>query len=227
MIIESNGITIERLREKDIELVRKWRNSQFVKQYMNYRETITPEMQKEWFASVDNFNNFYFIISYKNKKVGLGNIKNVDWGKMEGEAGIFVTKQKFIGTILPVVGSLTLSDIVFKILRLNRLVAQIRQDNPRSRKLSLLMGSKIADEQEGKESQLYYLTRDDFYKATKKFFMLMIPMGFSRGKMSISFDEYDFVTGFADKFISLLETSELIFERVEKDGRVIYYENME
>jgi RimJ/RimL family protein N-acetyltransferase len=224
MIIESNGITIERLREKDIELVRKWRNSRFVKQYMNYRETITPEMQKKWFASVNNFNNFYFIISYKNEKVGLGNIKNVDWEKMEGEAGIFITKQKLIGSILPVVGSLTLSDIVFKIFRLERIVAQIRQDNPRSKKLSLLMGSKLADDQDGKESQLYHLTRDNFYKSTKKFFMLMIPMGFSRGKMSIAFDDYDFNTGFADKFISLIEKSELEFSSEEKEGFVIYNE---
>ena len=100
MIIDSNGIKVERLREKDIELVRTWRNSQFVKQYMNFRETITPEMQMKWFKSIDNFNNLYFIIHYKNEKVGLGNIKNIDWEKREGEVGIFISKQKFIGSIL-------------------------------------------------------------------------------------------------------------------------------
>lgn len=224
MIIETNGISIERLREKDIELVRTWRNSQFVKQYMNFRETITPEMQSNWFKNINNFNNFYFIIHYKNEKVGLGNIKNVDWEKKQGEAGIFITKQKLIGSILPIVGSLTLSDIVFKIFRLEHIVAQIRHDNPRSKKLSKLMGSKLAEGQEGLESQLYQLSSESFYKATKKYFMLMGPMGFARGQLTISFDKYDFDTGFAGKFLKLIEESELDFERIDKDNLVIFKE---
>lgn len=224
MIIESNGIIIERLREKDIELVREWRNSKFVKQYMNYRDFITAEMQKEWFNSINNFNNFYFMISYKGEKVGLGNIKNVNWEKREGEAGIFITKQKLIGSILPVVGSLTLSDIVFQIFRFNRVLAQIRQDNPRSKKLSKIMGSRLAEGQEGLESQLYYLSPENFYRYTKKFFMLMKPMGFALGNMVIRFDNEDFETGFADKFIELLETSKLKFEKFTEPDKVIYKE---
>ncbi len=224
MIIESNGITIERLREKDIEMVRKWRNSKFVKQFMIHQETITIEMQKEWFKSVDNFNNFYFLIIYKGKKVGLGNVKNIDWEKKEGEAGIFITKQRLVGSILPIVGSLTLSDIVYKLLRLTRITAQIRQDNPRAKKLSKLTGSQLAEGQEGKETQLYYITKEAFYKATKKFFALMAPLGFSTGKMNIHFDKYDFNTGFADKFIKLLDESELRFKRTEEEGIVVYKE---
>ena len=224
MIIESNGISIERLREKDIEMVRRWRNSNFVKQHMNFRETITPEMQKEWFKSVDNFNNFYFLIIYKNIKVGLGNIKDVNWEERTGEAGVFVTKQNFTGSFLPVVGALTLSDIVFKVMKFNRLLAQIRTDNPRSKKFNRLMGFKMAEGQEGKESQLHYLTGKAFYRTTKKFFLLMKPMGFNRGNMSISFDKEDFDTGFADKFIELIETSDLKFKRTEKDGNTIFSE---
>lgn len=164
------------------------------------------------------------MISYKGEKVGLGNIKNVDWEKREGEAGIFITKQKLIGSILPVVGSLTLSDLVFQIFRFNRVLAQIRQDNPRSKKLSQIMGSRLAEGQEGKESQLYYLSPENFYRYTKKFFMLMKPMGFARGNMIIKFDKEDFDTGFADKFIELLETSKLKFEKFTEPEEVIYKE---
>lgn len=224
MIIDSNGIKVERLREKDIELVRTWRNSQFVKQYMNFRDTITPEMQKTWFKSIDNFNNLYFIIHYKNEKVGLGNIKNIDWEKREGEVGIFISKQKFIGSILPLVGSITLSDLVFQIFKFNRVLAQIRHDNLRSKKLSTLMGSKLAEGQEGKESQLYYLTRESFYKSFNKFFILMKPMGFSRGKMKIVFDKEDIQNGIMEKMSELIESSTLNFERKELDGEIIYEE---
>lgn len=224
MIIESNGITIERLREKDIEMVRGWRNSKFVKQYMLHQETITAEMQKKWFKSKDNFNNFYFVLIYKGKKVGLGNINSVDWDKKQGEVGIFVADKSLIGSILPIVGSLTLSDIIFKIFRLERIVAQIREDNPRSKKLSKLIGAKLADKQESEESKLYHISPEDFYKSTKKFFMLMKPMGFSRGSMQISFDNYDIETGFAEKFIKLIENAELNFKKTEIENKIIFTE---
>ena len=224
MIIESNGITIERLREKDIEMVREWRNSRFVKQYMLHQETITAEMQKKWFKSKDNFNNFYFILIYKGKKVGLGNINSVFWDKKQGEVGIFVADKSLIGSILPIVGSLTLSDIIFKIFRLKRIVAQIREDNPRSKKLSKLIGAKLAEKQDSEESKLYHIYPEDFYKSTKKFFMLMKPMGFSRGSMKISFDNYDIETGFAQKFIILLEDAELNFKKTEKENEIIFTE---
>lgn len=225
MIIESNGISIERLREKDIEMVRRWRNSSFVRQHMNYRETITAEMQKEWFKTVDNFNNFYFIIIYKGKKVGLGNIKNVDWVNSTGEAGIFVAKQSFTGSFLPVVGALTLSDIVFKVLKLKRLLAQIRPDNPRSKRFNKLMGFKLTEGQDGKDSQLHYLTGESFYRATKKFFLLMKPMGFSRGSMTINFDNYDIETGFAKRMVDLIEASDLDFKKEENKDGIFFSEN--
>lgn len=219
MIIETNGISIERLREKDIEMVRQWRNSSFVRQHMDYRENITPEMQKEWFKSIDNFNNFYFLIIYKGTKVGLGNIKNIDWNDRTGEAGIFVTKQKFTGSFLPVVGGLSLSDIVFKVFRLNKILGKIRSDNPRSKRFNRLMGFRMAEGQEGKISQLHYLTEESFYRATKKFFLLLKPMGFSSRNMTISFDNYDIETGIAQKVIDLIESSQMIFEKKEtKDG---------
>ena len=219
MIIETNGISIERLREKDIEMVRQWRNSSFVRQHMDFRENITPEMQEKWFKSIDNFNNFYFLIIYKGTKVGLGNIKNINWDDRTGEAGIFVTKQKFTGSFLPVVGGLSLSDIVFKVFRLNKILAKIRLDNPRSRKFNRLMGFRMAKDQEGKESQLHYLTGESFYRATKKFFLLLKPMGFISGNMTISFDNYDIETGIAQKVIELIESSEMKFEKKEnKDG---------
>ena len=72
------GITLTRLREDDIELVRKWRNSPGIQQYMEYREFITEEMQKKWFESINNLQNFYFIIEYENKKIGLINTSNID-----------------------------------------------------------------------------------------------------------------------------------------------------
>lgn len=54
MIISKYNIRYIRLQEEDIELVRKWRNHPSITKYMVYREEITPEMQKKWFASINN-----------------------------------------------------------------------------------------------------------------------------------------------------------------------------
>ena len=81
MIIKKFGITFKRLEKNDIELLRQWRNAPSISQYMEYREHITPEMQEEWFESVNNNNNLYFIIEYKGKKIGPTNGKDIDWEK--------------------------------------------------------------------------------------------------------------------------------------------------
>lgn len=86
------------------------------------------------------------------------------------------------------------------------------------------MGSKLAEGQEGKESQLYYLTRESFYKSFNKFFILMKPMGFSRGKMKIMFDKIDIQTGIMENMSRLIESSDLIFEKSELNGEIIYQE---
>jgi len=84
------GITLERLREEDIELVRQWRNSDPVRLNMKYREIISPEKQREWFNSINNVNFHYVIIQYRGEKIGLLNDKNIDWETLTSETGIFI-----------------------------------------------------------------------------------------------------------------------------------------
>jgi hypothetical protein len=58
MFFEKYGVKLERLTADKIELVRNWRNDPKISQYMEFRDHITAEMQKKWFASVDNENNY-------------------------------------------------------------------------------------------------------------------------------------------------------------------------
>ena len=92
MKLQKYGITLERLTESDIELVRKYRNSAEIKNFMQFRKRITRSMQKKWFESIDNYLNYYFIIIYDGKKIGLINIKNIDWVKNTdvSESGLFL-----------------------------------------------------------------------------------------------------------------------------------------
>jgi len=224
MIIETNGIQIERLQESDIELVRQWRNSAFVRQHMNYREHITAEMQLKWFRSIDNFNNFYFILRHKNLKVGLGDIKNVNWDDRSGEAGVFIAKKTYLSSFLPVVGALTLSELVFRIFKLERIYSQIRADNKRAIKFNKLFGYKRVEGEESKNSQLHYLTADSFFKATRKFFLLMKPLGFKTGNLVITLEAHDYQTDFGLQMEKLILDSGMNFKLEKKDGMTVFSE---
>ena len=50
MFFEKYGVKLERLTADKIELVRNWRNDPKISQYMEFRDHITAEMQKKWFA---------------------------------------------------------------------------------------------------------------------------------------------------------------------------------
>jgi UDP-4-amino-4,6-dideoxy-N-acetyl-beta-L-altrosamine N-acetyltransferase len=67
------------LKQDDIELVREWRNSNEVAQYMYTENHITKEQQQNWFESVSKRKDcIYWIIEYENKKLGLASITDIN-----------------------------------------------------------------------------------------------------------------------------------------------------
>jgi len=191
---------------------------------MNFQEHITPEMQLKWFHSINNFNNFYFILRYKDLKIGLGNIKNVDWENRSGEAGVFIAEKTHLSTFLPVVGALTLSELVFKIFNLKNLYAQVRTDNNRAVKFNKLFGYRRVEGEEGKESQLFTLTPKMFKKATWKFFMLMKPLGFKTGSLQITIEPHDYETDLGLRMEKLILDSSMNFTVEKLGGTMVFKE---
>lgn len=224
MIVETNSIQIERLQEKDIELVRNWRNSVFVRQHMNFREQITPEMQIKWFRSIDNFDNFFFILRFKGLKVGLGNIKNIDWAERSGETGVFIAEKQNLSSFLPVVGVLTLSELVFRIFKLNKLYSHVRPDNKRAIRFNKLFGYKKVAGEESEENQLYELTTEMFKKATRKFFLLLKPLGYKTGNMIITLQAQDYLTDFGSQMEKKILDSDMNFKVSKVGEKVIFTE---
>ena len=106
MLIRMFGITLRRMRLQDIELVREKRNLDEVQQFMAYRNYITPEMQLMWFNSINNFDNFYYLIEYQGKTIGLLNDKKMDWQARTSESGLFLWDAEYLNTFVPVLASL-------------------------------------------------------------------------------------------------------------------------
>lgn len=168
MFFEKYGVKLERLTADKIELVRNWRNDPKISQYMEFRDHITAEMQKKWFASVDNENNYYFIINYKGQDVGLTNVKDVDFGKKTGEGGIFIYENSLLNSDIPFRVIFALNDFCFDELGLETMVAHIMDDNQRAIDFNLVLGYKKAPDSKGPKST-YFLNKVDYLKCREKF----------------------------------------------------------
>lgn len=129
MIVEKYGITLKRITVDDIELIRKKRNSEYISSRMIFREKITAEQQLVWFNSVNNFHNFYYLIYFEGKPIGLINDKNIDWQGRTSEAGLFIWEKQYFKTIVPSLAALCLLEMGFEVLTWNKTTIKVLQSN--------------------------------------------------------------------------------------------------
>lgn len=168
MIYTRYGIRFHLMKEHDIEMVRQWRNDPVVANNHAYREHITPEMQRNWFSSVNNLQNLYAIIEYQGEKVGVINLKNIDWEKRTCEGGIFIPDTRFHKTYLPAIVSYVTTEIIFVMFDWNRSIAHVLKDRKSNQEFVRQLGYELVPGQEEVENQMWVMTRESFEKRAKK-----------------------------------------------------------
>ncbi|GIP47413.1 hypothetical protein J53TS2_10040 [Paenibacillus sp. J53TS2] len=155
-------VSLVPLQKEDIELVRRWRNAKHIQEYMSYREHITSQMQEKWFESLDKTKNFYYIILFENKKIGLSNIKNIDWEERCGEGGIFIYDVNFQNSVVPYMSSLLITKLAFEELKFNYTYIHVLKSNKRAIRFNKSLGYLLAPNQEDVENQKYTLTKEKY-----------------------------------------------------------------
>jgi UDP-4-amino-4,6-dideoxy-N-acetyl-beta-L-altrosamine N-acetyltransferase len=173
MKIINYDVTLTRLTEDKIEMVRNWRNDPKIAYYMDFREYITPEMQLNWFNKINNNKNYYFIIEYAGKEIGLSNVKDIDYEKKEGEVGIFIYDDEFLNSDVPFRATLCLGEFIFEELKLEREICHVMRDNKRAVLFNKFLGFQLLDNQEDVQNQLYFLTIDKHYKIKEKLIKIL------------------------------------------------------
>jgi hypothetical protein len=162
MKVYKYGIILERLKERDIELVREWRNSDAVRLNMEYRDIITTEQQIKWFRSVNNLIHNYLMIWYKGEKIGLLNDKNIDWQNRTSESGLFLGRTEFYSTFIPYLISIAGIELNFHFLNWEKQYAHILRSNSNAIKYNTALGYQLLPGQEDVENQLYEMTRESY-----------------------------------------------------------------
>lgn len=166
--IERYGVTLRRLEMEDIELVRQWRNDAEVNLYMEYREHITAKMQQKWFESIDNNENLFYVIEYKEEKIGLISTFAIDWNKKHAECGIFVWARKYWQSVVPVFAVLTMLDINFLALGLEQFNVKIHENNIRAKSYNKKLGYEMSKKQGSSMFKHYYLTKEKYWLKSEK-----------------------------------------------------------
>lgn len=168
MIVEAYGIKLKRLTAEYLELVRNHRNSEPIRNTMEYREIITSEMQQKWFRTIDNENNNYMLIFVDEKPIGLISGTQIDWEQMiTGNGGIFVWDKDFIETVYPARAAVLMTDIGFY-LGIKKNYVKILRDNPKSISFNTSLGYQLLPDQDEVYNQQYELTADSYFSSVQK-----------------------------------------------------------
>lgn len=167
--LDQYSVKLIRLQEKDIELVRYWRNQADINNFMEFRNYITPTNQIKWFHSINNKLNYYFIIEYENKKIGLINSKNYDSNLGFSEGGIFIWDKHYLNSYVAIYSTLCFLNFIFHHLKISKKsMARILRSNPRAIQYNKQIGYKLLPGQDDVENQLYELSEEDYIRCGGK-----------------------------------------------------------
>lgn len=147
MLLRNYGIQLRSLSRDDLELIRQWRNSDFIRKNMLFRDIISKSKQAEWFNSLDH-TSLYLIIEHRKEKIGLIHIKDINRGQKSGEAGIFIGSEPYRKSHWPIVAILTLMDCCFKNFGFIKLKAKTRKENKSVLEMNYALGYQIVHEAE-------------------------------------------------------------------------------
>lgn len=124
-------IKLKDLEADDLEMVRNWRNSKEVSQYMYTEDLITSEQQKAWFERISNDKSAqYWIIEYADKPLGLVSITEISrvfdsciWAFYLGDSSV---RGGGLGSKI----EYNILKYVFEELGLNKLRCEVLTTNP-------------------------------------------------------------------------------------------------
>jgi len=114
------------LTEEDIELVREWRNSPEVSQYMYTEDIITKEQQEKWFRKTQQEERSkYWMIKYDGNKIGVANIADIDRRNSKCYWGFYLGNTSIRGKGIGAKVEYNVLKFVFEEMHLNKLCGEV------------------------------------------------------------------------------------------------------
>ncbi len=186
MKISNYGLELISMTESDLEMVRNWRNQPDVAEQMFFQEEVSEEMQQKWFNSLDD-TSVYLIIQKDGEKIGVINLKQINWRTRVGEAGIFIGDSAYRNSAAPIQAVFAMMDAFFFEFNFTKLRATVRQDNADGIDFNLQLGYRV--ESKDNERVHLYIFKNLYESARTKFLPVLNKMAPSKPKIEMSGDE--------------------------------------
>ncbi len=165
LILSQYDVRLIRVQAEHLSLILKWRNNDWVRKNMFVQDILQEKDQLDWFNSINNASNYYFIIEYLGEKVGLIHAKNFSEEDGIGEGGIFIGEYDYLETWASVMASICLLNFIFAKTNINRSMVRVQAHNRRAISYNLKLGYKI-DFEDANELRMILDKEDFLYKTT-------------------------------------------------------------
>ena len=163
VLFSKYNLTLQKLEEKEIKILRIWRNDPRVLKFMlSNNSYISKEKQKEWFDSIKNSqNSFYYMIYKDDLLLGYSAIKNIDCKSKIGQPGGIINPS-IKEPILAYLKAFITYDFYFDKLGILSTYAYIKNSNIKSHNYAKSLGYKQDESKNNGEFYYYTLNKDDY-----------------------------------------------------------------
>lgn len=135
-------ILLRKIKEEDLEMIRKWRMQPDITKYMNTDPVLTKEDQIQWFNKIKHSDTCKsWIIQTQSVDVGVLNLMDIDTHNKRCRWGYYVAEKEYRSLRLATALEWNLYDYVFYTLGLNKLSGDVLGNNKEVVKLHEMCGS--------------------------------------------------------------------------------------
>jgi RimJ/RimL family protein N-acetyltransferase len=166
MQLNKYGIQLKKIVRQDLELIREKRNSKEIMRRMVYRKEISKEEQIDWFNSINNIHNSYYLIIAEDKPIGLINDKNINWQTRTSEAGLFIWDEALLFSPYPVLAGYILMEFGYELLNWDSTEITVLTENKHAIEYNVSMGFEISESNHDITSMQF--TRQSYISTLRK-----------------------------------------------------------
>lgn len=130
-VLKSEVITLRPVEERDIEIIRMWRQQDWARRQFIYQEEITHEQQMKWYKKyLRNANDYMWIVEVAGKSIGTIALYNINLEMRTAEFGrLLIGDKSFHGRNMAVEFGRLIIAYAREELKLDVLVLDVWQDN--------------------------------------------------------------------------------------------------
>jgi len=131
VLIQGKEVTLRSVKERDLSLMRDWRNKEQIRKWFFDSRLITSQMQQEWYESyLEKDDDQMFIISISSVDIGTIALYHIDRVSKEAQLGRFlIGEDKYRSRGFAYETVLLLLEYAFNELNLENIYLELFSDN--------------------------------------------------------------------------------------------------